>query len=80
MKYSRPRFVTHTSWCIITKYHYHLGRTMLLLQKDSKIEKKLYSEKDKPFAFEKHQSNQTHSSSTMFTLPSGEYGKVPDNA
>ena len=54
-------FVTHVSWRIRTKYQYDLGRTMFLLQKGPKIGKKaLYSEKDKPGAFEKHQHSQSH--------------------
>ena len=44
-----------------TKYQYHLGSPMLLLQKDFKIQKKtLYSYKDKAGTFEKYQHNQSH--------------------
>ena len=43
-------------------------------------EKRLYCEKDKTGAFEKHQHNQSNKTAVLhqFTLPSKEYVKVPE--
>ena len=41
MKNRTLHFVTHASWRIRTKYQYYLDNTMLLLQRNSRIEKSI---------------------------------------